>query len=143
MIERLALVLLLSLAAVAVYHGLRALHLRRMSATVGHGQPALLYFRSDTCAVCPAQGRVVDSLATQWSGRLKIERIDAEREPETAARYAVFSLPTTILVDSDGRVRHVNYGLADATKLQRQLSDVLGPPRLPQPSGGATMVESA
>jgi len=143
MIERLALVLLLSLAAVALYHGLRALHLRRMSATGGHTQPSLLYFRSDTCAVCPTQGRIVDSLAAQWDGRLHVERIDAEREPETAARYAVFSLPTTILVDSDGRVRHVNYGLADASKLQRQLSDVLSPQRLPQPSGGSTVVESA
>ena len=143
MIERFALVLILSLAAVAVYYGLRYWHVRRMSTAGSNGQPALLYFRSDTCAVCPAQGRVVDGLAAQWDERLRIERIDAEREPEMAARYAVFSLPTTILVDGDGRVRHINYGLADAFKLQRQLSDMLGPQRLPQPAGGTTVVESA
>jgi thioredoxin-like negative regulator of GroEL len=84
---------------------------------------------------------VVDGLAAQWDGRLRIERIDAERQPEEAARYAVFSLPTTVLVDGDGRVRHVNYGLADASKLQRQLVDVLGPQRS-QPTSGATVVES-
>ena len=143
MIERLALVLSLTLVAVAVYYGLRSLHLRRMSAAGGYSQPALLYFRSDSCAVCPAQGRVVDGLATQWGNRLRVERIDAEREADTAARYAVFSLPTTILVDSDGHVRHVNYGLADAPKLQRQLADLIGPLRSSQPSGGSTVVESS
>lgn len=140
MIERLVLVLFLALAAAAIYHGARYLHVRHMTAIGSNGQPALLYFRSDTCAVCPAQGRVVDGLAEQWRGRLRVERIDAEREPEVAARYAVFSLPTTLLVDSAGRVRHVNYGLADARKLARQLEDIAlsGSGLKPAPTQGST-----
>ena len=48
-----------------------------------------------------------------------------ERDPDTATRYSVFTLPTTVLVDADGRVRHVNYGLTDANKLGRQLAEVV------------------
>jgi thiol-disulfide isomerase/thioredoxin len=122
MIERVILVLALSAATVAAYYALRSLYLRRMPPAVeGAGTPALLYFRSDSCAACPAQGRIIDQLAAQWPGRLRVERVDAERDPEMAARYSVFTLPTTVLIDGDGRVRHVNYGLADANKLGRQL----------------------
>jgi len=123
MLERLALVLLLAAAGVAAYALLRQLHMRRMQPANAAGRPMLLYFRSASCAVCPAQGRYVDQLAAQWAG-LTIERIDAERDPDTAARYRVFSLPTTVLIDGRGQVRHVNYGLTDAHKLGRQLAQL-------------------
>lgn len=125
MIERLALVLILVVTAVAVYYALRLWHMRRMQPVVVAERPTLLYFCSDTCAVCPAQGRIVDQVAARWDGRLRVERVNAEQEPETAARYRVFTVPTTILIDGRGRVRQVNYGLTDAHKLGRQL-DALG-----------------
>jgi thioredoxin 1 len=128
MFERVALVVALSIAAFAIFYTLRFLHLRRMPPAVeGAGTPALLYFRSDSCAACPAQGRIIDELAAQWPGRLRVERVDAARDPETAARYSVFTLPTTVLIDGDGRVRQVNYGLTDANKLGRQLADLWQP----------------
>jgi thiol-disulfide isomerase/thioredoxin len=123
MAERLALVFVLAAAGVAAYALLRQLHMRRMMPATAAGRPTLLYFRSDSCAVCPTQGRYVDQLTAQWAD-LTIERIDAERDPDTAARYRVFSLPTTVLIDGRGQVRHVNYGLTDAHKLGRQLAQL-------------------
>jgi thioredoxin-like negative regulator of GroEL len=132
-IERMTLLVLLAAAGVGAYYVLRLVHMRRMTAAFqvqpvrnesspGHATPTLLYFRADSCAVCPAQSRYLDPVAEAWDGRVSIRRIDAEREPELAARYAVFSLPTTILVDAHGQVRHVNYGLTDAGKLGRQVT---------------------
>jgi thiol-disulfide isomerase/thioredoxin len=123
MLDRLALVLVLAAAGVAAYALFRQLHMRRMQPAAAAGRPTLLYFRSDSCAVCPTQGRYVDQLAAQWD-ELTIERIDAERDPDTAARYRVFSLPTTVLIDGRGQVQHVNYGLTDAHKLGRQLASL-------------------
>ena len=123
MLERLALVLVLAAAGVAAYALFRQLHMRRMEPAAAVGRPTLLYFRSDSCAVCPTQGRYVDQLAAQWA-ELTIERIDAERDPDTASRYRVFSLPTTVLIDGRGQVQHVNYGLTDAHKLGRQLASL-------------------
>jgi thioredoxin-like negative regulator of GroEL len=126
MIERVAFVILLSVALVAAYRILRHWHVRRMQPFhVTQASPTLLYFRGDHCAVCPAQERTIHQWAQQRSGDLHIERVDAERDPETAARYNVFSLPTTIWIDGDGRVRHVNYGLTDANKLDRQLASII------------------
>ena len=42
-------------------------------------------------------------------------------EQAKAERYGVFTLPTTLIVDPKGTVRHANYGLADSRKLANQL----------------------
>jgi thiol-disulfide isomerase/thioredoxin len=129
MIERLGILLAMSLAAVGAYYALRALHVSRIRAHApAAGLPALLYFRSDGCAACPAQSRAIDHLAAEWDGRLRVERIDAEREPETAARYGVFTLPTTIWLDGHGHVRQINYGLARADKLSQQAATLIEQP---------------
>jgi thioredoxin-like negative regulator of GroEL len=125
MVERLFLILLLAIIGIIGFQGFRFVHMRRITHATGNSGrsvPTLLYFHSDACAACPMQERALDQLGTTWNGRLDIERIDAEREPEKANRYGVFSLPTTILVDSAGQVRQVNYGLTHTAKLERQLA---------------------
>jgi thioredoxin 1 len=125
MLERIALVALLSAAGLAGFYLLRLAHVRRMSpVAVVTGVPTLLYFRSNTCAVCPTQSRMIEQVAAAWNGRLVIEQIDAEAEPDKAGRYQVFTLPTTILLDGNGTVQRVNYGLADDRKLTRQLAEL-------------------
>lgn len=144
MIERLALLLLAGLLGVVVFYALRVAHMRRMRTSAESGLPSLLYFRGDSCAVCPAQGRFVDQLAAQWDGRLHVERIDAERDADAALRYRVFTLPTTVLVDGNGKVHHVNYGLTDAQKLERQLSALLARnPERPASIVGNPSIQSA
>lgn len=126
MIERIAIVLLLSVASVAAFYALRAAHVWRMrtgGARIGAAAPTLLYFRGDHCAVCPTQERAINQAAAEWDGRVRIEHIDAENDPDTAARYSVFTLPTTIWLDRQGQARQVNYGLADAHKLARQAAE--------------------
>jgi thiol-disulfide isomerase/thioredoxin len=142
MIERIALVITLSAALVAGFYILRYWHVRRMRPVhAGGAAPTLLYFRGDHCAVCPTQERAIGQLVASWHGDLRVERIDAERDPETAARYNVFSLPTTLWLDGEGRVRQVNYGLADAGKLARQAAEVVEQPQASD-RGPQTMTES-
>ena len=126
MLERLILVILVGAAFVFAFYGLRYWHVRRMRPVhAGATSPTLLYFRGDHCAVCPAQARAIEQFVARQTNDLRIETIDAERDPETAARYNVFTLPTTIWLDGDGRIRHVNYGLTDASKLDRQLTSLI------------------
>ena len=88
--------------------------------------PTLLYFGSKSCAVCPAQWRYVEQLKEAWNGRLAIESIDAEQEPDRAAQYHILTLPTTIIVDKSGVVREINYGLTPMQKLKKQLEIISG-----------------
>lgn len=125
MIERLLLTAVLFLLGFALFAALRRTHGRRISAlTIAGSRPALLYFTGDHCAACITQSQILQQVVGKWPGRFAIETIHAETEIEKASRYGVFTLPTTLVLDPAGTVRHVNYGLADARKLVKQLESI-------------------
>lgn len=124
MIERTVITFFLigiSLGAFAIF---KRQHIRRLGQmnTAVTNTPTILYFHSDTCAACPAQARFLEQVAQIENGRFTILPIDVQAEPEKAARHGVFTLPTTILIDAQGAVREINYGLTNPAKLQQQLT---------------------
>lgn len=123
MIERFLIVLLLVIIGSGAYVAFKHVHIRRLNQlTAAAGQPTILFFGSDSCAACPVQVRYLDELAQRWPGRLAIRHIDAGREPEKAAEYRVFTLPTTLIIDETGAVKQINYGLTTAHKLRQQVA---------------------
>ena len=125
MFERILITLGLALLGIGVFLAFRYIHLRRASkATIAIGKPAILYFRSDACAPCTTQGRFLQQLQAEFGDRIVVEKVDADVEQAKAERYGVFTLPTTLIVDPRGTVRHANYGLADVRKLAGQLRTV-------------------
>jgi len=124
-LERLVIALMLALLGIGIFALFRLSHMRRASrATTALGKPAILYFRTDTCAPCVTQGRFLQQLQAEFGDRIAIEKVDADAEFEKAERYGVFTVPTTLIVDPAGVVRHANYGLADPRKLAHQLRTV-------------------
>ena len=129
MLERILLVVFLAAGSIALFHLIRLVHVRRMpTIAVKSGMPTLLYFRSDTCSTCRAQSHYIDRLSGNWNGRLTVETIDADRDRAMTTRFGVLTLPMTIWLDQSGQATQVNYGLADAGKLERQLIGLLQVP---------------
>jgi thiol-disulfide isomerase/thioredoxin len=129
MTDRILIALLVMAAGVAAYLLLQTWQRRKASLAIaaapsaesGIARPTILYFRSDHCAPCVTQSRFLDQLAGQLGDALAIRKIDADAEPDLAAQFGVFTVPTTLVVDAAGQVRHANYGLADAGKLAAQV----------------------
>lgn len=87
------------------------------------GKPTLLYFTGDYCTVCKfQQSPVVEALAAKFSDAVAIRQVNVSAEPELASKYKVLTLPTTVVVNAQGQVAHINYGLADLVRLETQLT---------------------
>ncbi len=84
--------------------------------------PAILFFSGAACTIChTAQRPALQKLEPALEGRVDVREIDVAAEPTLAQRFRVMSLPTTVVVDGDGRARAVNAGFAPAPVLHRQL----------------------
>lgn len=126
---RLLLFAVLLGALPALYCGVRVSATLRRRGLVGairepalsQGAPTLLFFTGEHCTTCRyRQKPAIDSLRRDLAG-LRVVEIDAAREDRLARRFKVLSLPTTVLLGSDGRVGAVNYGFAPGEQLRAQL----------------------
>lgn len=71
----------------------------RLAATPG---VALLDFTAAWCGPCGQIAPVLEALAAEYAGHVRIVAVDVDREPDLAERYSVRSMPTLVLL-RDGR----------------------------------------
>lgn len=94
---------------------------RRGPVAAGRG-PRILAFTGESCTVCHvAQRPALARLRAELSD-VEVTEIDVAREPGTARAYRVMTLPTTVVLDAEGRVRAVNAGFATEALLRGQVS---------------------
>jgi thiol-disulfide isomerase/thioredoxin len=113
------------LIGAAVYYTYQHQHKRRLHIEGAKDRPTLLYFQSDSCSPCTTQAHYLEILERQYRDRFAVQKIDTEREPEKAAEFGVFTLPTTLVIDRQGDVKYINYGLTNSFRLSQQLESVV------------------
>lgn len=90
--------------------------------TLNDDRPTLLYFSSPDCAPCILQqSPILASLRELLGDCVNFQEYDAVAHPDLARRYRVLTVPTTVVIASNGEVTAVNYGVTQADKLHRQL----------------------
>lgn len=86
--------------------------------------PVLVDFWATWCAPCKAMAPMLDELAGEYAGRVKIVKVEMDQNPKTAIACHVRSAPTLLLF-KDGAVQATQVGLVSKTQLRGMLDAAL------------------
>lgn len=69
-------------------------------------EPVLVDFSAVWCGPCKMLDPIVEQLASEWSGKVKVVKLDVDHAPGIAMKYQVLGVPTLMLfVDGETRER--------------------------------------
>ena len=83
-------------------------------------EPVLVDFGAEWCGPCKKLAPIVEELATEMNGTLKVFAVDVGVQPGIATRYGVLSVPTVLLFRG-GELRERIVGLTSKDKLVKTI----------------------
>ncbi len=138
MLERLLISVVAFIAGYLLLIALRRRQLRNAQFAAGNLQaateyPTILCFSASSCHQCHSMQRPLleevqkELLAEQANGGLRLITYSVEENPDVAKQWGIRTVPTTIIIDANGNVQHINNGLASKAQLLLQLRGVSKP----------------
>lgn len=83
-------------------------------------KPVLVDFYADWCGPCKMMAPIIDELAKEYEGSVKIGKLNVDDNPETARQYRVMSIPTMIIFKNGEAVDNV-VGVVSKNVLKEKL----------------------
>jgi thioredoxin 1 len=93
------------------------------SEVIGSNQPVLVDFWAEWCGPCRFLTPTIEELASELGESANIGKLNVDKNPETAAKYRINSLPS-VLVFKDGELMETLVGVQSKQRYLDALAQV-------------------
>ena len=90
----------------------------------GAAEPVIVDFWAEWCGPCKTIAPILDEIATEQAGKLRVAKLNVDENPDVARRFDVMSIPT-LIVFKDGEPAKRLVGAKGKGQLLQELDDVL------------------
>ena len=94
------------------------------SEIVNADTPAMVDFWAEWCGPCRMVGPVVEELAKEYNGKIKIAKMNVDQNRQTPARFGIRNIPTLILFKG-GEVSQTIVGAQPKSSIENALKKLL------------------
>ncbi len=91
---------------------------------VNSKMPVLIDFYADWCGPCRMMGPVVEELAAEYEGKLKVGKVNVDQQPELAQKFGVMSIPYFAFL-KDGKLQSDELGAVPKERLVSRIKAML------------------
>ncbi|RKY84534.1 thioredoxin [candidate division KSB1 bacterium] len=86
-------------------------------------KPVLVDFWAEWCAPCRMISPIIEEIAKEYEGKIKVGKLNVETYPDIASRYSIMSIPT-LLIFKDGKVEDQIIGTVPKKKIKKKLESL-------------------
>lgn len=86
--------------------------------------PVLVDFWASWCGPCTMLSPIVEEMASEYAGKLKVAKLNTDENPDIASRYKIMGIPTLLFLKG-GQVVDQIVGAIPKTQLKAKIEAVL------------------
>jgi thioredoxin 1 len=87
--------------------------------------PVLVDFWAEWCGPCRMQAPIIDDVAKEFAGKVKVGKLEVDQNPMMAQKYQIMSIPS-LTIFKNGEIVWQGVGLQQKKKIEAVLKEVAG-----------------